>query len=232
MVQVKLIFDRVATLSRKDKAGYMSADEFNQDLAQAQELLMQFYYERFEREQIVVDSLMPFLKEVQLPILNGFVDFPTDYRHRLQLEYLYTYNDGCCEDSSTIAEPYPMDYLNANEVAYNESSPIRKASINKKIFRHTFINNKIKVFPKNLLGQVNLKYLIQPPVALYAVTLDVVNQQENYDDANSINLQWLEQDAQNLSDIMLFFKAIATRESALMEWLGAKQNIIKTQYSV
>jgi hypothetical protein len=227
MIQTQFIFERVATLSKKDKAGYMSAQEFTDDLNQAQDILMQYYYERFEETQLVDDSLMPFLKELTLPISNGYVLFPTDYRHRVQLQYNLTYNEGCHPQAPTLA-PFPMDFINANEEAYNESSAIRQGSVLKRRFYHTFINGKIRVLPRNLIGTVELKYLIKPPDALYAVTIDVVNQEQNYDAANSINLLWNIQDAGNLVDILLVFKSIETRESALMEWLGGKSQLTKT----
>ena len=228
MILTKFIFDRVATLSKKDKAGYMSASEFTDDLNQAQETLMDYYYDEYENTQRIVDSLLPFLKEVVLPINNGYVNFPADYRHRVQLQYLKTYNEGCHPIAPTVSV-FPMDYVNANEEAYNESSAIRKGSLAKENFYHTFINGKIRVLPRTLLGNVEFKYLIQPPAALYAVTLDVVNQEENYDAANSINLLWNQQDALNLVDILLVFKSIETRESALVEWLGQKRQLTRSE---
>jgi hypothetical protein len=223
----KFLFDRVASLSKKDKAGYMSAQEFTDDVNQAQDLLYQFYYEQFEERQLIVDGLMPFLKEVTLPINSGYVDFPADYRHRIQIQYNKSFNEGCHPNAPTVG-PYPMDYINANEEAYNESSAIRKGSTTKNTYYHTFINQKIRVLPRNLLGTVELKYLIKPPAALYAVTIDVTNQEENFDAANSIDLIWNNQDANNLVDIILVFKSIQTRESALVEWVIGKQKITKT----
>ena len=85
-ISVQNLFLRVQDLSRKDKAGYLSNDEFNRNLADSQDLLMEYYYRRFEESQDVVDVLHSFIQEARLPIgAGGFVDLPTDYRHRLDV---------------------------------------------------------------------------------------------------------------------------------------------------
>ena len=53
-----------------------------------------------------------------------------------------------------------------------------------------------------------------------------VNQEEDYDPATSIDLQWGEQDQTNLVDLMLFFKGIQVREGELLQWV-----VQKHQYS-
>lgn len=228
MVSVKFVFDRVADLSRKDKAGYMSADEFNRDLAQAQDVLMQYYYEQYENTQRIVDSLMPFVKAQNLLINAGWVDLPSDYRHRLEVGYIYSENSNECGGGEPLQDPYPMRYLNANEEMETMQSAIRKPSLAKKLFYHLFLNNRIKVLPSGLVGYIYFKYIQVPPEAIYGVTLDVVNDQQNYDPSTSINLIWNEQDAHHLVDIMLLFKGIAVRESALIEWLQQKQGITQS----
>ena len=44
MINVQTLFNRVKDLSRKDKAGYMSSEEFNRNLEEAQSLLMDWFY--------------------------------------------------------------------------------------------------------------------------------------------------------------------------------------------
>lgn len=222
---IKFIFDRVQDLSRKDKAGYMSSEEFNRDFSQAQDILYEYYYERFEQTQEIVDSINPFHKEVNLPISGGYCQLPQDYRHRTEVAYLLVENSDSCTPGEPTTTPYPMSYLNANEEQETLASAIRRPSLEKRIFRHSFINNKLRVYPKNLTGYIAMKYLAKPPAAVYGVTLDVANDQENYDPATSIDPIWNDQDGHHLIDIMLLFKGIETRETALIEWIGAKRNI-------
>ena len=61
MVSILTVFQRVQDISRKDKSGYMSSAEFTRDVNEVQNILMRYYYRRFELEQLIVDSLMPFI---------------------------------------------------------------------------------------------------------------------------------------------------------------------------
>jgi hypothetical protein len=222
MISPQFIFDRVAALSKKDKAGYMSAQEFTDDLNQAQEILMEYYYDRFEDSQKTVDSLQPFIKESNLPISNGFVAFPSDYRHRVEVSYNLTEKN--CEGPPKLVK-CPMPHLHINERSETLQSSVRRPSLKKKRFYHSYVNNKLQVFPSDLLGTVCFTYIIQPPEAKYAVTIDVFNDEENYDPINSIDLIWNAQDSEELVSIMLLFKGIQVRESALIQWVNEKQVI-------
>ncbi len=123
-----------------------------------------------------------------------------------------------------------MQHLKTGEVMKTLSSAIRKPKIDvvKQTgkFAYTFVNNMIKVYPKELTGSIYFKYITDPPVSLYNVTIDLVNQEEDYDPATSIDLQWGEQDQTNLVDLMLFFKGIQVREGELLQWV-----VQKHQYS-
>ena len=228
MVNINNIFDRVQDLSRKDKSGYMSSEEFNRDFSQAQDILYEYYYEQYERSQEIVDSLNPFHVEVELLIENGYCELPIDYRHRTEVGYLKIKNPDICGPGEPSISPYPVPYINANEERETLASAIRKPSVVKNRYYHTFINNKLRILPTDISGYIVLKYLKVPPPALYAVTLDVVNDEENYDPLNSINPIWNNQDAHHLVDLMLLFKGIEVRENALIEWVRLKQQYTNT----
>jgi hypothetical protein len=226
-ISPQTIFNRVTDLSRKDKSGYMSADEFNRNLQEAQNMLMAYYYYRFEQEQEFVDNLNPFVVEVVLPIAISYVSLPLNYRHRLQLAYLYIQNENCPPTPVPSHERIVMHYCSANEEALLTSSAIRRPNLSTKSLHHTFINNKIRVLPRDLLGFVELKYLRDPVRAIYAITLDVANDQENYDPINSVDLEWEQQDTNNIVDIMLIFQGISSREDALFQFVQQRLAIQK-----
>ena len=228
MINVQYIFEAVNDLTRKNNAGYTSSEEFNRHLNQCQDMLMRYYYKLFEEGQIIVDSLMPFLKQSNLIIGPGSqVAFPNDYRYRLEVGYLEINNPDCGQNEPTI-KPSPCHYLAANEVMETLSSPIRKPSKAKGIYKHTFINNNIQLYPLDLTGYIHFKYIRKPIQAEYNTTVDVVNRIEVYDPLTSVNLEWLDQDRDNLVDLLLFMKGIALRETALISWVQQK-NAFKTQ---
>lgn len=230
MIPIQTLFERVRDLSRKDKAGYMSSDEFNRDLLEAQTLLMDWYYKMFEKHQKGLDSLSPFIKELLLPINNQFVTFPIDYRYKLEMGYVYSKNvkNENCEVQNPELDYKNMQHLKANEVLSTTSSAIRKPKIDVSTgsgkFAYTYVNNQIKVFPKELIGYVYLKYITDPPVATYATTVNTTTSEEDYDAINSVDLIWNEQDLPNLTNLMLLFKGIEVRETALIQWVNQQHN--------
>lgn len=233
MINVRTLFERIRDLSRKDKAGYMSADEFNRDLSEAQTLLMDYYYQLFEKSQKGLDCLAPFMKEVFVPIVGQFADFPADYRHKLELGYAYTANvhlDNCTPGTPTV-DVKDMQHLKAGEVLKTTSSPIRKPKINVNDgsgkLAYEFVNNKIKVYPKELNGYLQLKYLTDPPTAFYATVVNTTTQEEDYNPTASINLVWNEQEQPDLVKLMLYFKGIEVRESALIQWVNQSEQFQK-----
>lgn len=235
MINVRTLFQRLQDLSRKDKAGYMSDDEFNRDLSEVQTLLMDYHYQLFEKGQKGLDALSPFIKETYININSQFCDFPTDYRHKLEAGYVYTKNI-CCVDGCIVAKKPEVDikdmqHLKEGEVLKTLSSAIRKPKINiatgEGKFAYTFVNNKIKVFPKELQGYLYLKYVSDPPLAFYATITNVTTQEQDYDAANSINLAWNEQEQPDLVKLMLYFKGIEVRESALIQWVNQSEQFQK-----
>lgn len=227
MISVEFIFNRVRDLARKDKSGYMSDLEFNRNLNETQHILLDYYYERFGDGQYGQDSINPFLKELLLPITNGFVDFPDDYRHRVEVGNVHVENvyTADCKVNNPKVEEYPLLYLHPDEERQTMASAIRRPSKEKKLIYHTFVNNRIKILPKTIVGNIALKYISQPPEAIYATTLNTDTDKQEYDAANSVDLIWNEQDKHNIVDIMLLFLGIQIRESALINWVMARKRI-------
>lgn len=228
MIPVQDIIKRVQDLSRKDKSGYMSSEELTRDLNETQQMLMDYYWDRFSNSQDGIDSLNPFIKEVELQIKNGFVDFPDDYRHRIEMGNVFIenqYGDNCSVSNPKVTEA-ELRYLHPSEERLTVTSHIRKPSVEKKRIYHSFVNNRIKILPKETVGYVVLKYLAQPPVAIYATTINPTTDKEEYDASNSVDLEWNAQDLHNIVDIMLLFKAIEVRESALVNWVMARKRIV------
>jgi len=228
MIPVLDIFKRVQDLSRKDKSGYMSSEEFTRDLNETQQILMDYRWDRFAKKQITIDSLNPFVKEVELRIDKGFVDFPEDYRHRIEMGNVFVenvYNEDCTVSNPSVEET-ELRYLAPNEERLTMSSFIRRPNIAKKRIYHTFVNNRIKILPKETIGYVVLKYLSQPPDAIYATVVNPTSDKEDYDAGTSVDLIWNRQDLHDIVDIMLLFKGIEVRESALISWVMNRKRIV------
>lgn len=226
MINVEQLFLTIKDIRRKNQAGYLSSDEFNRMLDMAQDVLMRFFYVQFERHNKLVDSLNPFIQQIELPVVDGFADFPSDYRHRLEGGAVWIENvSENCKVLPPLKTILPCPYLMMNEVLDNEDNDIRRSSFAKRRFYHSYVNNKIIVYPNDINGKFYLKYIKQPSKGKYATTIDPNTDKEVFDASASENLDWNPQDFDNIVDIMLLYSGIATRENALISWVSAKKNI-------
>lgn len=228
MISVRDLFLRVQNdLARKDKAGYTSAEEFNRDLADAQNTLYAAYVRRFEETKQVADSLHNFMRTAILPIQYGRVPVPTDFRHSMEVNY-YSVENGEC-GSPPIESRLPMPKLLENEVANTLINHIRKPNLAKKRVYHNYSYANglpvVNVWPRDLPGSVELRYFITFPEARYGFTIDVVNDNQDYDPATTINLDWQQQDFINFVDVLLLYKGIEIRDNQLLQMVGMLKQI-------
>lgn len=209
MISVDLLFQRVNfDLIQKGKGQYTSNDTFNRDMEQVQEELYTLRVSEFETSGVVSDSLSVFLKEETLDIVNNFVEKPDDYRHLVDMRYMWVKNvEGCAEPTVTLI---PMDYTSPNEEYLTLNSPIRKNSRSKKHISYSLVNDKFRVYEN---GRVVLKYLRKPAAAERVVTVNVTTDEEDYDSVNTENLEWSMIDYPMFVSMMLQKKVMETKDT-------------------
>lgn len=233
MIDVGSLYDRVTTMANKQQAGGLSSDQFNKLLSKAQNMIFEYYYTQFEREQKIVDTLSPFIKDEYIPVTGGsyvtggIVEYPSDYVHRLELSYNYTKNN--CENGTPDQELIPIDYIKADEVSYTLSDGIRKPNLDKKVLKHTIKNNRIYVYPHTLSG-VWLKYLRRPQEAEYVTTISVTatGDFEVYSQAASTQLEWPSQVQKDFEDVILSLLGLVIRDSNIVSYVGISEKGILT----
>jgi hypothetical protein len=225
MVLVKYIHDRVnKTLSRKNQAGYSTTEDFNGDLKDSENMFMEFLYKKFEETQKISDALNPFVREVELPIFDGFIQYPLKYRHPLEMVYKYTKSSPECKEP--ISAEILMDKLQTNEERDTMVSAIRKPSLENGLLYWTQLSDRIRIRPNTLTGSVLFKYLINPTYGEYKTTIDFNNQVEVYD-PSSVDLMWNEQETTDIIDLVLFHKGVSIRDSELLNFAMQKMQISK-----
>ena len=206
-------------LSLKDKSGYSSNDEFNRALNYAENLLFSFYMEKYEQNNLISDSLSPFIvKNTSLAITSGTGTLPTDYRHRIDLMFNKIENDDC-EAYYTKISASP---IGSNEEGIITDSVLRRPSVEKKKVYYFIEGDSIRVLPE-LTGTVTFKYLRSPDFGNRVVTYDEDAVDEVYDEESTTDLEWEEQDRQNLINILLFLKGVQIRDSELLQFLGTRK---------
>lgn len=125
-INVNEIKTRVESLAKKSQKGYLSSDDFNSDLKDANLTLFEFYVDEFERTQRILDGLLPFIKETTISLtpsaFSAIGNYPSDYAHDLELGVLKVTNNpendckgkgcgkkGCksCGQGATPKKAYP-----------------------------------------------------------------------------------------------------------------------------
>lgn len=251
-INVNLLKERVESLAVKSQNGYVTSSQYNSDLIDANNTLYEYYVNIFEETQRILDALLPFVKETNLPLTRGVFSattpFPTDYRHDLEVGVNKVVNnpanecsDGkckkrscrACNPATTTLEPhtalppiitlYPADYMNTDEERYTLSSAIRKPSMAKNIFRYTYKNGIIHVYPKEV-SSIYYKYLRNPLQPFWGSTLvsNANGDYEAYDSATSVQIEFPEQEFSNIVDLMCFYLGIEIRETPLIQFAKMK----------
>lgn len=216
MVNVEAVFQNVIDISRKGSTGYSSSTDFNAQAPLVQSMLFGWYFERYERDQVIPDALRPFIKQPILACNLGVVALPADYRHRLECQFGYV--------AGGATTYHPCLYLAANEEVATLESYVRRPDVECRRFYHTLAATSIKVLPA-INGTLKLRYLAQPANAVRGFTIDATNLVENYNVGASVNFQWEAQDQVNLVDLFLYLKGISTRQSELLTWVAQKRQL-------
>lgn len=221
MIPVNRPYERIRDLSRKDKSGYTDPDEYNRNLRDAQQILMSYYLSLLGKTQHVPESLQPFITRSFEPedVLEGQYFFrPYDLRYTLEVYVQMTQALGCDTDLSwLVCEP-----IGADKVGSSELSPIRRAT--NAAPRYYYEGDSIYLLPENTWSKARIRYVRNPQDAVYAWTEDEANDELVFDPSQSVDLEWLDQDETNLIDILMWMKGLETRDTAIIQWLNAKDN--------
>jgi len=228
-ISVEFLYNQTQDLAAKNQSGYQTTEEFNNSLLSAQNAIFKYYYQQFEQTQEILDALRPFIKTETLSLTpSAFYSssqLPSDYRHRLEVSYVYTTNNDCGQ--GVTSELQSVDYMQTDEVASTLSNAIRKPSIPKKILRHTLEGNLIKVFPP--VQSVDIKYLRNPITPVYATTLvsNADGDFEQFDAANSVDLEWGEQETETFINVLLMQLGFEIKDSELIQYSQLKRQFLQ-----
>lgn len=215
MISLQTLWLNVRDLSRKDNiGGYLGNDEFNRQVALAQTILFDYYYAR-KNETEARETLAPFQQSSLIKKASGAYALPDDYRNKL-------------DAGLAIGNIYkPVHFPARDELMMSLSSPVRGPSLERNVIVGELRDTDIQVWPDTDY-KLFLRYYQNPPVATRAVTVDVSEIEEVYDDGSTINLIWPAEKIQDFIDMLLLFKGLAIRDSSLIEWVQGHRMIQKT----
>lgn len=219
MISIERIYKRVnEDLAGKGTGGYSSSDEFNRDIADAQNILLDYYVRNYEISGVITDSVRVFLKKDNLSLTNYVAQLPDDYRRWVDCVFVEIYNDDECESPTT--KNIVMYYTHGNGWNLTESSPIRKTSARR--VNYTIEGSTLRAGRPT--GRVLMNYIRKPNEALRGYDTNEVTKNEDYNSATTVDLEWPDSEANMLIAIMLYFKGVEIRDLKLQQFvIGLKQ---------
>lgn len=224
MIPIETLYKRTTNdLLRKGKGGYISSEEFNRAVSDAQNMLQNFYLSKLDSDIKYLNHLSPFVKEKICAVNNScLVVLPGNFRRHLELSYYNIPDADCDSDEIDTKARYPAYFVKSNEEYLTVTSPIRKASGTRILY--TVLDGALRVTGAES-NRVYVKYIIHPPVAVRGYTPNLTTDREDYDPSTTVDLIWNSQDEVNLRDILLLNQGIQIRESELLQWLSASRQI-------
>lgn len=224
MINVDTLYSRIKDLARKDKGGYLAPDEFNRHLVHAQMMLYEYYFSQYEKTQTVPDRLRPFV------VLNGYAlsslgkaTLPSDYKHTIRGNFLKVTNVPGGEPSVTKIAMIP---LRGADVNLTLDSAVRQPNIAEGTVYYRVIAGYWQVYA-DLGGAVEMEYFRTPTTPVWGATLDSTNDEYNYDSSASTQLEWDAFDEGNFVDLLLLLYGLPTRQTEIIQWVGAKSQLNK-----
>jgi hypothetical protein len=218
MIPINRPFERVKDLAKKDAAGYTDPDEYNRHIRDVQNILMSYYIALMEETQDVPESLNPFITRALSVTNSGTATRPSDLRYFLEVYAGHPQQVDC----KTMIAYYQATYAGSREVGRRQSSPIRKATLEKPVYHYE--GSTIILLPSDIT-HTTIRYIRYPSEAIYAYTEDEEDDHIIFDAGNSVNLEWLPQDEHNIVDLLLFFKGLETRDTAIIQWVAGKKQL-------
>jgi hypothetical protein len=197
-------------LAVKGAGGYTSNDEFNRAVADAQLLLFKYHCNRLDNSN-VSHALRPFITASSYQLVDFKATLAADIERVIEGGFIVIKNGK--------QVTYPASALKQYEVVETLNHPIRKPSYKNKAYYYTLSGDKEVTFYSEVLGSGYLKCLRYPIAAVRAVTIDVVNEVENYTSTGTINLEWPKTEFDSFVNILLHLKGFQIKDEQLSSFL-------------
>jgi hypothetical protein len=214
-MSVKEIYDLILYCVTKNKQqGYVSPDDFNLVINQAQRSYLDYLLGQYQKYQIrrpisivefgqnqrLRDSVSPLIYGRTLNVYNnGVSPFPSDY------EYTDAMWTGYGHYNIRFVQQDRLDSYVHSSIDPIDTNPIY------------LINHEgFQFFPENI-GLAKLSYVRTPPTIKYAYTLDG-NGRQVYDPINSINPVWAETDILNIIVRALQIVGISLQSGTVVQY--------------
>jgi hypothetical protein len=196
------IYDSVSELGKFNESGHLPNDTFNNFVNLAQQCLIDYYLDQLDKTHEISDSLSTFVKSVDLTSSTGKYDKPSDFYYDLQEVYFIISKNSTVKTEEPTRENKLARFLESN-IGMTLENSIRGPSLAKGKLRYYYESNQIVTAP--LHTAIKYRYVREPVEIVRAVTQNVIDFVEDYDDAGSTHPEWVERDKDNLVDLVLMY---------------------------
>ena len=216
MIAVQTLYQECQDLLRTFQGGYLSNDEFNRLVNQAQNYLFKTLLEDSSVDRYTNESLSPFRKEATVTKSSGAYTTPTDFAEIREVAVEFILSSGETE--------YRPCYL-ITDLGLTMTSPIRKPT--KVTFGYTKDVN-FKIYPSSNV-KMFLKYFSKPVQAERKVTYPDDSDDEVYNPTGTVNLEWNETDKSMVLDMMLFYAGVAANMPDIANWIQLRNSFVQSE---
>ncbi len=214
VILVQTLYQECQDLLRTFQGGYLSNDEFNRLVNQAQNYLFKTLLEDTSVDRYTNESLSPFRKEATITKSSGIYTTPTDFAEIREVAVEFVLPSGETE--------YRPCYL-ITDLGLTLTSPIRKPT--KKTFGYTKDVN-FKIYPSSNV-KMFLKYFSKPVQTERKVTYS--GDDEVYNPTGTVNLEWNETDKSMVLDMMLFYAGVAANMPDIANWIQLRNSFVQSE---
>lgn len=158
---------------------------------------------------VVTDALRPFIKSTDLVKSGSGFNLPADYVAFVASGYLFVE----LVNGQNIADPVTVDFLTTTEWQEKRQNYITKPTL--EYPAATFENNQIIVEPTSL-DNLKIRYYRYPVTPVRAFTINA-NDQDVYDPANSVQLEFPSNDWENIAHVVVSYWATWMRDIPLKQ---------------
>lgn len=200
------IWQQVNTTARTVTSGYQSQDEFNRDINTVQNRIANILCDNYAKDQKIADALINHMMSATSTTSSiGVIPKPNDF-FRIFAIWL-----------NANSTRYPMNKIEANEIAPYSTSYIRKPDLATNSAGYYYLNGTIQGMPETQMN-VTIVYCKKPVDASITLTADSSADSDYVVPTIGVELQWPQMLFNLFVYMMLEMLGIEQKEQILYEY--------------
>lgn len=222
-VSINDVVSYINLILNKSQSGSLNADEISLALNVAQQEYLRIKIglpetftvdkreapQQFQVAQVISDSVRPFIVSTTITKTGQGFSIPSNFAAWANNDYL----EVVLQNGQNVATTQPIEFVTLGERAVRLNNYIKYPTIEYPIA--TYLNNQILIDPSDIT-MVSLQYVRLPATPKWAVTINQ-NDQEVYDPANSVQLEFPQIEWQNIANLVIKYYSMFLRDGEMYQ---------------